>query len=91
MFISMKKMNFITHLFLEVLQKYCIFILNTLKMPGHVHQIRYHLVSKSEIKKKKDKLMSRFQATLVSDGRTDAQVHGRRRMNYGTFRLKQGF
>ena len=25
--------------------------------------------------------MSRFQATLVSDGRTDAQVHGRRRMN----------
>ena len=52
-------------------------------MPGHVHQIRYRLVSKSEIKKKKQKkkLMSRFQATLVSDGRTDAQVHGRRSMN----------
>ena len=67
-------------------------------MPGHVHQIRYHLVSKSEIKKKKDKLMSRFQAALVSDGRTDAQVHGRRSMNLwdlpakaGILKKKQGF
>ena len=32
------KIKFIAHSFLEILQKYCILILNNLGMPGHTHQ-----------------------------------------------------
>ena len=37
--ISMQKINFTIHFFLEILQQYYILILNTLNMRGHAHQI----------------------------------------------------
>ena len=39
MFISMQKISLITHFFLEILQRYCVFILNTLGMSGQAHLI----------------------------------------------------
>ena len=43
MFISMQNINFITHFFFEILQRYCILnILKTLYMPGHAHQKWQH-------------------------------------------------
>ena len=37
--ISMQKINFTNHFFLEILQQYYILILNTLNMRGQAHQI----------------------------------------------------
>ena len=47
MFISMRKINFITHLFPEILQRYCIVILNILGMPL-IMPIKYDCINLSK-------------------------------------------
>ena len=42
MFISRQKINFVLHVFLEILRRYCKFILSTLGMTGYAHAKWYY-------------------------------------------------